>query len=172
MFDKSFDRVIGHEGAFQNDRRDRGNWTSGKIGVGELKGTKYGISAMAYPDLDIKNLTVEQAKAIYKRDWWDKLGMDKFHPAMSFQMFDASINHGIHNATRILQRAVGTKDDGVIGNQTLQSVKKMDLNDLLMSFLSHRLRFMTDISTFDTYGRGWSRRIADNLLLATKDNDM
>ena len=42
----SFDRVIGHEGLFQNDRDDRGNWTSGKIGVGELKGTKFGIAAM------------------------------------------------------------------------------------------------------------------------------
>lgn len=172
MFDKAFDRVIGHEGGFQKDPKDRGNWTSGKIGVGQLKGTKYGLAAMTYPDLDIENLTVEDAKKIYHRDWWVKLGMDKFHPAMSFQMFDAAINHGMHNATKILQRAVGAKDDGSIGPKTIDSVKLVELNDLLMLFLAERLQFMTDIKTFDTYGRGWSRRISNNLKIATKDNDL
>lgn len=172
MFDTSFDRVIGHEGGFQNDAKDRGNWTSGKIGVGYLNGTKFGLSAMTYPTLDIKNLTVEQAKVIYKADWWDKLGMGKFPQAISFQMFDAAINHGMGSATKMLQRAVGVKDDGAIGPQTIAKVSGFDLNDLLMLFLAERLIFMTNITTFDTYGRGWSRRVANNLKLATIDNDI
>ena len=69
MFNKVFDRVIGHEGGFQADPKDRGNWTSGVVGQGELKGTKFGLAAMTYPHLDIKNLTVDQAKAIYFEDW-------------------------------------------------------------------------------------------------------
>lgn len=172
FFDECFDRVIGHEGGFQKDPKDRGNWTSGQIARGELKGTKFGISAMSYPDLDIENLTVDQAKKIYKKDWWDKLGMSRFHPALAYQMFDAAINHGMFNSTKILQRAVGAKDDGVIGNKTLASVNSTEINDLLMLFLAERLQFMTDIKTFGTYGRGWSRRISNNLRIATKDNDL
>ena len=66
-FDQAFERLIGHEGNFTNDKDDRGNWTTGIIGKGQLKGTKYGISAMTYPQLDIKNLTLDQAKQIYKK---------------------------------------------------------------------------------------------------------
>lgn len=172
IFDTSFDRVIGHEGGFQKDPKDRGNWTSGQIARGVLKGTKFGLAAMTYPELDIENLTIDQAKAIYKRDWWDKLGMDRFKPAMSFQMFDAAINHGMSNATKILQRAVSVKDDGVIGPVTIGKVQETEINDMLMLFLAERLIFMTDIKTFDTYGKGWSRRVAGNLKLATVDNDL
>lgn len=170
-FDTAFDRVIGHEGRFQNNRQDRGNWTSGKVGVGELKGTKFGIAAMTYPHLDIKNLTVAQAKQIYRRDWWIALGMERFRPAMQFQMFDAAINHGMHNATRMLQRAVGTADDGIIGPATMGAVKATELNDLLMAFLSERLDFMTNVRTWSEFGKGWARRIATNLRHATQDND-
>lgn len=170
MFDKAFERSLDSEGLFQNDREDRGNWTSGKVGVGELKGTKFGIAAMTYPHLDIQNLTVDQAKAIYYEDWWLKLGMERFRPAMQYQMFDAAINHGMYNATRILQWAVNAKADGIIGPKTLGSVRNTDLNDLLMQFLAERLVFMTEVRTWGRYGKGWARRIAHNLKLAAQDN--
>ena len=170
MFDKAFDRVIGHEGGFQDDPNDRGNWTTGRIGEGENKGTKYGLAAMTYPDLDIEGLTVDQAKDIYRRDWWEALGMGVFRPPMQYQMFDAAINHGMRNATKMLQRAAGSKDDGIIGPNTLQAAHSVDVNDLLMRFLAERLEFFTNITAFDRYGRGWSRRIAGNLRLAAEDN--
>lgn len=170
MFDTSFDRVFVNEGGLSLDYHDRGNWTSGKVGVGELKGTKYGISAMTYPDVDIKNLTLAGAKALYKRDWWDKLGMERFRPAMQYQMFDAALNHGMGSATKMVQRAAGAADDGIIGPKTLAAVQSMNINDLLFCFLSERLEFMTDIRTWGRYGKGWARRIAHNLKLAAKDN--
>tara|TARA_R110002126_G_scaffold187597_1_gene336246 strand:+ start:71 stop:595 length:525 start_codon:yes stop_codon:yes gene_type:complete len=170
VFLKTFNRSVGNEGGFTNDRRDRGNWTSGKIGVGKLNGTKQGVSAMTYPNLDIINLTDDEIKEIYYRDWWLKLGMDKFRPAISYQMFDAAINHGMSRATKLLQKAVGATADGVIGPNTMGKVKDTELNDLLFKFIAERLQFFTDIRTFDTYGRGWSRRIAHNLKLAAEDN--
>lgn len=169
-FNKSFDRVFTNEGAFQNNRNDRGNWTSGVIGKGTLKGTKYGLAAMTYPDLDIRNITLLQAKRIYKRDWWDKFGMTLFPVAFQYQMFDAAINHGMHNATKMVQRASGAKDDGIIGPNTRAAIGKVEINDLLMSFLAERLEFMTNISSWSTFGKGWARRIAHNLKLATLDN--
>ena len=169
-FETTFKRSMGSEGAYKADRSDRGDWTSGIIGKGELKGTKYGISAMSYPDLDIKNLTFEDAKAIYKRDWWDKLKLEDYSAAMSYQLFDTAINSGWHNAAEILQRAIGVKDDGVIGKVTMAKLATLDNNDVLMLFLAERLEFMANISTWGIYGRGWARRIAQNLRYATMDN--
>lgn len=169
-FETSFDRVIGHEGRFQKLASDRGNWTSGIVGQGELKGTKFGISAMSYPHLDIENLTQDQAKGIYYEDWWLELGMASFQPALAYQMFDAAINHGMRNASKMLQRAVGVVDDGVVGPATNRAMGKFSLNDVLMMFLSERLSFMTYVGTWDTFGKGWARRIALNLKLAAKDS--
>lgn len=169
-FDLAFDRVIGHEGRFQNLVSDRGNWTTGIVGQGVLKGTKFGISAMSYPNLDIEHLTQEQAKGIYYEDWWLELGMDTFQPALAYQMFDAAINHGMRNASKMLQRAVGVVDDGLVGPLTRRAIGAHSLNDVLMLFLAERLSFMTFVGTWDTFGKGWARRIAGNLKLAAKDS--
>lgn len=169
-FDTAFDRVFTNEGGYQNDPRDRGNWTSGVIGVGELKGTKFGLAAMTYPHLDMKNVTLSEAKNIYHQDWWLALGMDSFRPAMAYQLFDAAINHGMYNATKMLQRSVGAYPDGQIGPRTLASLFGTDLNDALLCFLAHRLEFMTNVYTWPEYGKGWARRIAHNLKLAAEDN--
>ena len=169
-FDQAFERLIGHEGKFTNDRQDRGNWTTGVIGKGELKGTKYGISAMTYPDLDIKNLTLVQAKQIYKRDWWDKINADQIESALVFQVWDFAINAGMGTAKRKLQLAVGVLDDGIIGNLTIQAINKAELNDILLKFNAERLKYYTSLSTWPRYGKGWTIRTAEQLNYAAMDN--
>lgn len=167
---RSFDRLIGHEGQYQNHHDDHGNWTGGQVGVGQRKGTKWGLSAATYPMLDIKALTREDAKAIYYRDFWCKLGGSAFHQALMYQLMDGSVHHGCWRAMQFLQRAVGAKDDGYFGPKTLAAVQAADLNDALMVFLAERLDFMNDLSTWSTFSRGWSQRIADNLRYAAQDN--
>lgn len=168
-FDVAFDRLIGHEGKFTDARADRGNWTSGKVGVGELKGTKYGISAMTYPHLDIKNITLEQAKAIYRRDFWERSCADEYDGAIAYQVFDAGVNHGIENAVRFLQRAAGVADDGDVGPITVRAVKAMSVTDVLMRFNAARLLFYTNLSTWADFGKGWARRIVGNLNYGADD---
>lgn len=167
-FNKAFDRLIGHEGGFGNDSRDSGNWTGGVIGRGELKGTKYGISAASYPTLDIQGLTLAQAKEIYFRDFWSIVG--DAHPSIKFQLFDAAVNSGHGNAIRWLQRAVRVADDGQWGKISQAALDGMETNDVLLRFVAYRLKFWASLSTFDTYGRGWTSRGADNLLFAAEDN--
>lgn len=169
-FDTAFERVIGHEGKFQNNPKDRGNWTTGIVGQGELKGTKFGISAMSYPDLDIKNLTIDQAKVIYKRDFWDRAKADQYHGAIAYQLFDMAINHGNGNAIRMLQRAAGVADDGKVGNVTLGAINAMNLNNVLMRLNAQRIRFMTKLSTWSEFGAGWANRVAGNLEYGAVDN--
>lgn len=168
-YNDAFERVIGHEGKFQNDRNDRGNWATGVIGKGELKGTKYGISAMSYPHLDIRNLTLQEAKEIYYQDFWLRVQGDTLHSALAYQLFDSAINHGIGNAIRMLQRAVDVADDGRVGPMTLEGIRRIGIDDVLKLFNAERIEFFTKISTFNLYGKGWMRRVAQNLRYAADD---
>ena len=164
-----FNRSAISEGGFQNDPEDRGNWTNGEVGNGECKGTNCGISAMSYPELDIEGLSMDQIQYIYWRDWWVALNMDLWRPATQFQLFDAAINHGFGRAVKILQKSVGATPDGIVGPLTKAMVLGSDIDQLMMMFLACRIEFMAGIKTFDIYGRGWSRRIAENLRYAAED---
>jgi lysozyme family protein len=168
-FDTAFDRLIGHEAGYSTDKRDPGNWTGGRVGVGALHGTKFGIAANTYPDIDIKNLTIEQAKSIYHRDWWLKTGADEIDGAIVFQMWDFAVNAGMSTAKRALQRAVGVADDGQFGPRTIAAVKAKSVTDVILRFNSERLRFYTSLSTWPTYGKGWTNRVAGNLNYASED---
>lgn len=170
-FDIAFERMYKNEGDFQNDPSDRGNWTTGKVGQGRLKGTKMGISAMSYPHLDIKNLSYDTIKTIYKTDWWDKYEIHLLPEALRYQMFDAAIHHGFFNSAKLVQRAAGVKADGIIGPITRNALFETDENDLLLNFLAERLLFMTSVPTWKLYGKGWARRIAHNLKYGAMDND-
>jgi lysozyme family protein len=164
------DRLLSHEGGYTADSRDPGNWTGGRVGVGQLKGTKFGIAANTYPTLDIKNLTREQAIAIYRRDFWEAAKCDKLAPVVAFQLLDGAVNSGIAQATRWLQRAVKVADDGMIGNMTLAAIRATDHNDIAYRFNADRMEFMTRLKNWKVHGAGWMRRIAANLRFAAEDN--
>lgn len=151
------DRLLLHEGGYTNNPRDPG---------GE---TKWGISKRTYPALDIAKLTREEAIAIYRRDFWEKSEADTLPPPVGFQLLDGAVNSGIDQATRWLQRAAGVADDGDIGPVTLAAIKATDPADLVMTFNAERLEFMTRLSTWSTFGRGWARRIAANLRYGAAD---
>lgn len=164
-FEQSFDLLIGNEGNFTKDPRDRGNWDSGRCNIGTLKGTKYGISAAAYPLENIKDLTLDRAKYLYKRDYWDKLNCDQMPQTISFDMFDMAVNSGIYMAAITLQRTAHVLQDGQIGKQTLDAIFAMDKQLLDKRLSANRLLYLCNLSDpFPTFGIGWVRRVANNLL--------
>lgn len=162
-FLETFTILIGNEGGFKREAADRMDWDSGQINKGNLVGTKFGISAGSYPREDIPNLTVDRAKEIYYRDFWNSFRGDELNPRAAFQLMDADVNHGKGNGTRMLQRAVGVNDDGAFGPLTFNALKAMDAEQFMMRLIAERLDFFTNISTWDKYGKGWARRMANNL---------
>lgn len=150
-FEQAFERLIGHEGGYVNHPADPG---------GE---TKYGISKRSYPGEDIKGMTLDRARAIYRRDFWGPAGCDVVPEPVRFDLFDMAVNAGPKTAVRYLQRAVGETQDGVIGPRTLQAVQSMPPARLLARFNGHRLEHMASLPTWPAFGRGWARRIAANL---------
>jgi len=122
-FDGSVEKTLIHEGGYVFDKNDRG---------GE---TNFGISKRAYPDIDIKNLTVAQAKEIYKRDYWDRVRGDEIaSQRVASEIFDTAVNMGVRTASKLIQGCVGSHPDGVIGNITLQKINAMDEELLLLRF--------------------------------------
>ena len=142
--------VLEHEGGYVNHPNDPG---------GE---TKYGISKRAYPNLDIKNLTEKQAVGIYMRDYWERLKAGKIPAGLDLCVMDTAVNSGVSRAVKWLQQLVGSVPDGVIGPKTLAAVQEQyeqDPKELINAYMDHRLGFLQSLKTWDTFGKGWSRRV-------------
>ena len=163
-FVQIFNRLIGHEGGYVNDPRDPGGETNWGI-------TKRTAQANGYQG-SMRAMTREQAYKIYYSAFWLRYQCDKMPEAVAYQFFDAAVNHGLGNASRMLQRAVGVVDDGVIGNMTIAAIKKMAISDVIMRLNAERLEFYCKLSTFATFGKGWVRRVAGNLKYGAIDNEV
>lgn len=153
--------TLAHEGGYTNDKRDPGNWTGGKVGVGTLKGTKYGVSAASYPSLDIKGLTLDDVRPIYERNYWKPLKGDALPAGVDMGTFDFGVNSGNSRSARTLQAVLGVKADGVIGPVTLKAAVLADGKALIQRLCAKRLGFLQGLKTWATFKRGWSRRVAD-----------
>lgn len=150
-FDSSFAALINSEGGYTNDPDDPG---------GE---TKFGISKRSYPDIDIANLALDDAKAIYLRDFWNACGCDALPSPVNFNVFDFAVNSGVGGAAKVLQETLGVTADGHIGPGTRAAIAGQDPTKLSVCFLANRLTFMTNCSAWENDGKGWARRIATDL---------
>ena len=160
-FEQALAFVIGHEGGYTAIASDPGNWTGGRCGTGECRGTNWGISAAAYPQIDIHALTEAQAGEIYRRDYWDRAGCGKLPPPLALLVFDAAVNNGVGRAVRWLQAVHGVRQTGVIGPDTLAAIEARTGHGaaLCAEFQARRLAFMAGLPTWRTFGTGWSRRL-------------
>jgi len=122
-FNEAIEKTLVNEGGYVFDKDDAG---------GE---TKFGISKRSYPDVDIKNLTTDEAKAIYKKDYWNKLKADDIaSQKVAFELFDTAVNMGVRTASKLIQGCSGAFVDGIIGSQSLESINNIDEELLLLRF--------------------------------------
>jgi lysozyme family protein len=145
-FDKCFEYLIGVEGNYSNDLNDAG---------GE---TKYGISKRAYPQEDIKNLSLARAKEIYKTDYWDTCNCDNLPQPWDVLLFDSAVNHGVKRAIIFAQDTLNVLADGRLGTLTLTAIKQASKEDV-NKFLAWRILYYVKLESFKFYGRGWVMRI-------------
>lgn len=128
------DWILEVEGGYSNDPKDAG---------GE---TKFGISKRSYPNLDIKNLTIEKAMEIYRKNYWEPLNLDKYSLPVSLVIFDTAINMGRETALAIWKLV---KYDPV-----------KDEIKFIMNYLAVREKYYTRLTNFSYFGRGWINRVA------------
>lgn len=166
-FEIAKDIVLKKEGGYTKNPKDSGNWTGGKPNRGVLKGTKFGISAKSYPDLDIKNLTRADAVSIYKRDYWDKIKADLLPEALRLTVFDMAVNAGVTRAAELLQEICNVERDGIIGPVTLSAAQSAGLEAYTKARKRHYVNLAEERPKDREFLEGWLSR-ADTIEAITK----
>lgn len=156
-FDQAFAVLVGHEGDFSDHPDDPGGKT--RYGVTEAIAREVGYRG------DMRELPLELAKRIYQERYWKTVRADELPATVRYVMFDAAVNSGPAQAIKWLQRAVNVQDDGIIGPRTLAATAAVDSQRLKAVIIAQRLRFMTDLRNWNSFSRGWARRIADLLMM-------
>jgi lysozyme family protein len=156
-FDSAFEKVLQVEGGFSDHAADPGGKT--RYGITEAVARRVGYRG------DMRELPLDLAKRIYREDYWNAVRAEQLPPAIRYAVFDAAVNSGPAQSVRWLQRALGVTDDGVIGPQTLSAANQANPDALRARLVAQRLRFMTNLDTFSSFGRGWTRRCCDILTM-------
>lgn len=153
-FDRAFDLLLGHEGGYSDHKVDPGGKT--KFGITEAVARQYGYRG------EMKDLPVEVAKAIYRGQYWDDL-YDQLPFIDAFNVFDGGVNSGVSRSVKWLQKSVGVSQDGLFGPNTLAATISQNPFDVVRKYNAERLMFLTGLSIWPDFGRGWARRVAHNL---------
>lgn len=159
-FDKAIDFVLDHEGGYSNDPNDPG---------GE---TKFGIAKRYHPDLDIQSLTIDQAKALYKKGYWDRLNLDDLPERVAFILFDTAVNCGTVRAVKLLQKSLNAlqpesalAEDGILGPHTIRVMLNANERELVREFILQRQKYyrqkVRDAPKKSKFFAGWILRTLD-----------
>jgi uncharacterized protein (TIGR02594 family) len=153
----SLARLLVHEGGYTNHPSDPGGPTNYGITIHDYR--KYidpaGTAA------DVRAMSVEQAKLIYRKRYWDVQRCDELPPGVDYATFDYGVNSGIGRSAKVLQRIVGVTADGEIGDDTIAAARARDPKLLVGAICDERLAFLRGLGTWPTFGRGWGRRVAE-----------
>lgn len=160
----AIDRLIEVEGGekFTNNPLDRGG------------PTKFGITQKTYSNFlgrpatveDVKNMPRSHAYAIYKAEYWDKIGGDqiKLYP-IAYAIFDQAVNRGVSTAVKQAQEVVGVKADGLAGSGTLNAINAISERDFLNRYLQKSLdayqRIVDRDPTQNVFINGWKNRVSE-----------
>ena len=145
-FQHCIDRILAEEGGQSNHPADPGGLT------------KFGISQHAYPTLDMAHLTLADAEALYRRDYWQPIQGDSLPPGLDLLMLDCAVNQGVVTAIRLLQQSLQIRDDGLLGPKTLTAAE-VAMPDVLDAFAAERALRYEFNKNEATFGRGWYRRL-------------
>ena len=155
-FDEAFAALLQHEGEWSNHAADPGGKT--RWGVTEAVARAEGYTG------EMKDYPLAEAKKVYRRRYWDLMRLDDVRPEVRFDLFDAAVNSGVGAATTWAQRILKVKADGVMGPVTLQALSTCNPARFSAQYSGQRLLFLTSLPTWSSFGRGWARRVAENLL--------
>ena len=163
-FEESLAHVLKHEGGYVDHPKDPGGATN--LGCTKKVWEEW-VGHEVTKD-DIKALTVADVAPLYKARYWDKCRCDDLPHGVDFAVFDLAINSGTGRASKFLQGACGVAADGAIGPATLAAVAKMNPRELASKICERRLEFLQALPTWETFGKGWGRRVAETEEVAFK----
>lgn len=156
-FEHAFASIAKIEGGFSDRDKQADPGGATKYGITERVARAWGYQG------DMRELPFDTAKAIAKAWYWTRYQCDQFDPLIAYQVFDAAYNGGY--PVRWLQECVGVKADGIVGAKTIAAVRAADVWKTVALFNGKRIVYLTNLQNWPDNARGWSRRIAHNLLM-------
>ena len=154
-WDTCIEMILHHEGGYVNHPKDPGGETN--LGVTKRVYEEHGGTK------DMKDLTIEDVKPIYKKSYWDRVKGDDLPAGLDLCVFDFGVNAGTGRAAKYLQTLIGTVADGGIGPNTLKAVEayveEHGITNTIRNYQDERQKYYESLSTFETFGKGWTRRV-------------
>ncbi|QPC43482.1 glycoside hydrolase family 108 protein [Kaustia mangrovi] len=149
--------MFGHEGGYVNDPKDPGGPTKYGVTLATLAAHR-GRKVTA---ADVRNLTLSEARIIYRKSYWKQSGGDLLPRGLDYAVFDFGVHSGPATAVKVLQRLVGVSQDGIVGIQTVDAVRryKGGLRELIDDYCNARLAYLRSLRGWRRYARGWTVRV-------------
>jgi lysozyme family protein len=163
-FDHCLQMLLHHEGGFVNHPKDPGGMTN----LGVTKKVYDAWIGRESTEAEMRALTPADVGPIYKKNYWDKVRGDDLPAGVDWAAFDWAVNSGAGRPAKAIQRIVGATQDGAIGPKTLQAVMDVEPEKIVEGVYDIRQKFYESLKTFDTFGRGWTRRNQETLDQAKK----
>jgi lysozyme family protein len=159
-FDACLAEVLRHEGGYVDHPADPGGATNMGITHQTLARWRKVSPWWNLAEAEVRTLAREEAAAIYKAEYWDICRAGEMPAGVDLALFDFAVNSGPDRAIRTLQRVLNVASDGIAGPRTLAAVTRADARTVVEALCDSRLDFLKGLSTFATFGRGWSNRVA------------
>jgi lysozyme family protein len=153
-FERAFPLVLKHEGGWVDHPADPGGATNLGVTIGTLSSWLGRPASKA----EVKALTRDTVAPIYRKNYWDAIRADELPAGLDYAVFDFAVNSGPKRAAMALQRAVGVADDGIIGSITLANVANRPVDATIERIMADRMTFLRRLSTWPTFGEGWTSR--------------
>ena len=161
-FDKCLEMLLHHEGGFVDHPKDPGGMTN--LGVTRKVYEKW--VGRKVTEQEMRDLTPDDVAPIYKKNYWDKVRGDDLPSGVDWVAFDWAVNSGTGRPAKAIQRCIGAIQDGAIGPKTLALVSEKDPEHIIQYVTTTRQRFYERLKTFETFGRGWTRRNSETQEIA------
>ena len=156
-YEHCLEMILHHEGGYVNHPKDPGGETN--LGVTKRVYEEWG------GEKDMVDLLVEDVAPIYQKNYWDRCKCDDLPSGLDLCVFDFAVNAGPSRSAKYLQKLIGTTVDGGIGPNTLKAVhnyvEEVGLESAIEGYQSSRQEYYESLGTFDTFGRGWTRRVEE-----------
>jgi lysozyme family protein len=164
-------RLLAHEGGYTNHPSDPGGPTNFGITIHDYR--KYVKPAATAAD--VKAMTLDEAKRIYRTKYWDAQRCDDLPAGVDYAVFDYGVNSGIGRSGKVLRRCLKLADDSsAVTDAAIAAAAEADAKALAAAICDERLRFLQRLKTWDVFGKGWGRRVAEvkahSLALAAKQD--
>ena len=153
-FEKAFAETLKHEGLWADHPKDPGGATMKGVTLATFRRYKPGATKA-----DLRAISDAMLKKIYRDGYWNAVKGDDLPSGVDFAVYDFAVNSGPARAAIYLQNIVGAAPDGKIGPMTIKAVKDNNPATVVNELCSQRLAFLERLSTWPTFGKGWTARV-------------